>query len=508
MPWDRRREIKIESHPELLKKTTKLSKLWSIYEEKTKGIYSKHTLDSRKKAVNRLISETKVNHITMIDSDLLNRFKNTLIDRGRVEVTINSYLSSINCFLQFFGLDIEIPYVTDRRGREVKILKSLLKPEEVERLLEIIPDPKYKAAVALFYYTGIRAGKDSGKEGYPMEGLLGLNWGDINFEDGTFTITGKGGKRYVRPLPEIAEKYLRDLKETGNMGKTGPDDPVFLSKCGTRLCYMSLYLTLRKYMKKARITKEKRHPHAFRHTRGTIATMEHGIRAAQGILCHDNLASTLIYEHISDEEYLKELIRPDKVKKVNKEVKMKRCPRCGLEITPDRKLCDCGYDFTLNRCPKCGQNVVKDAKFCSNCGSRIGIPKPECICGYELRSDFRICPNCGRATEEVKRLWDEKSFEKWSALCDNSGSRETKDNIAASKLNAEPKLFENKVDVTDCDLATDLKLNNGYHKHYQVQVASDKEQLIKLVEDGWELLKEIPPGEFILRRLHTIHGNS
>jgi len=507
LPWGiRENGITIDPHPELLGKTTKILELSNIFEEHTKGLFSKNTTDNVIKVVKLLVSELGISDIKEINYDLLNKRKNTMLDRGLVPVTINSYMSCINSFLLYFGLKIQVPRVKNRLGREAKIGKSLWTAEDFERVLEVIPSPKYRAAVALPYYIGIRAGKNSGKLGYPRIGLLGLNWRDINFEEGTITIIGKRGKAYVRPLPKIAEKYLRDLKETGNIGLTGPDDPVFVSNLGTRLCYDSLYRMLQIYCERARIPKEKRHLHALRHTRGTIETKKRGIRFAQGVLCQDNINSTILYEHINDEAYLKEVIRPDKAPEEKKEVEMKKCPSCSAEITPDRKLCDCGYDFTQHRCPKCGKSTEKNAKFCTNCGVRIGIPTPECVCGQELRYDFNICPNCGRKTDAIKALWDEKSLKEWSRFSTNS-------NVKPSEMslpNGSPNSFLQNASCSDVNKASCVTNNhqgNGNSKRYDAKIVSI-EQLVETIEEGWEIADKISPEKFVVRRKRADVDNS
>jgi len=426
LPWHKRGNefnIKMKPEPDLLKKTTKIPELWKIYEDRAMGELAIRTLKRREESLKYFVSATGVDDVAKIDYDCLNRFKNSLLAKGlsgareRAPLGVNKYLCDVSSFLQYFGLVVQVPYLPDREGREARVAESVIKPEEFERLLWVTPNLKYKAIFAVLHDSGMRVGSDSEKKGYPRRGLLGLNWRDVDFENGTITIIGKGGKKYIRPLGRLSEKYLKQLKETGNMGMTGPDDPVFVSNMRRRLNYITLLLTMKKYMQLAGIPKKKRHPHAFRHTVGTRVTAKHGIRAAQGVLCQDNINSTFIYEHVCDEEYLQKLFRPDKIKEdVYREVEMKKCPKCGLELTPDRKLCDCGFDFTRHQCPKCGKSLENEANFCPYCTEKIGIPRPECTCGCELKIDYKVCPNCGKSVKDILALWNKKDFEMWGKL--------------------------------------------------------------------------------------------
>ena len=138
MPWGKIKRT-VDSHPELLKKDMEIKEAWSVFNERTRGHFSPHYLDNIKNAVSYLILETEVRAIAAVDFATLSRFKNTYLDRGRTACTINHYLTNITALLQYFGLTVEVPYVTDRKGNEAKITASLLTAKEFERLLEVTP---------------------------------------------------------------------------------------------------------------------------------------------------------------------------------------------------------------------------------------------------------------------------------------------------------------------------------------------------------------------------------
>ena len=250
-----------------------------------------------------------------------------------------------------------------------------------------------------------------------LEGVLGLNWSDINFQKGFVTVHLKGGGVENLPLGEFSEIFLRELKETGNNGKIGPNDPVFVTEAGKRMSYGRFVFKMKRYMTQAGIPKEKQHMHGLRHTCGTRTTKNYGPYATKLLLCHSRLQTTELYVHLTAEDDLMAILRPDKIQAnrnhdLDKPAR-KKCPKCNSEYGPDRKLCICGYDFTLDRCENCGKSIESNANFCPFCGKNHSVPKPSCICGNELHSEYKVCPKCGANVEEILKLWNEKFLKKW-----------------------------------------------------------------------------------------------
>lgn len=68
----------------------------------------------------------------------------------------------------------------------------------------------------------------------------------------------------------------------------------------------------------------------------------------------------------------------------NKYVAMRKCPKCGNEVTEDAKFCpNCGCSIPSDKkedkedngtfiiCPKCGKKVPSNTNFCPNCGHKF-----------------------------------------------------------------------------------------------------------------------------------------
>ena len=133
-----------------------------------------------------------------------------------------------------------------------------------------------RALVELVYSAGLRSAE-----------AVGLDLGDVDFEQELVHVRGKGGKERVVPLGEEAAywtaRYLRDARPQLARGAV---DALFLSVRGRRLDTSVLRRTLP-------------HPHRLRHAFATHL-IEGGadLRTIQELLGHASLSTTQIYSHV------------------------------------------------------------------------------------------------------------------------------------------------------------------------------------------------------------------
>jgi len=132
------------------------------------------------------------------------------------------------------------------------------------------------AILELTYSCGLRSAE-----------VVGLRLADIDFDQETVHVLGKGGKERVVPLGERASYavavYLRDVRPTL---ARGANDSLFLSVRGRSLDTS----TMRRLM---------RNPHRLRHAYATHL-LEGGadLRTIQELLGHASLSTTQIYSHV------------------------------------------------------------------------------------------------------------------------------------------------------------------------------------------------------------------
>src|SRR5580765_2199706 len=165
--------------------------------------------------------------------------------------------------------------------RRPRRLPDAPRPAEVDGLLDALAGEgplavRNRAIVELVYSCGLRSAE-----------TVGLDLGDVDFEQEHVHVQGKGGKDRVVPLGEEAAHrvavYLRDARPAL---ARGAQDALFLSATGRRLDTS----TLRRLVP---------HPHRLRHAFATHM-LEGGadLRTIQELLGHSSLSTTQVYSHV------------------------------------------------------------------------------------------------------------------------------------------------------------------------------------------------------------------
>ena len=174
-----------------------------------------------------------------------------------------------------------------------KSLPNYLSLEEAEKLLSGI-DGKYKerdyAMITLFLNCGMR-----------LSELVSIDYNDIK-ADGTLVITGKGNKERTVYLNQAC------INAVTTYMKVRPHDGVkdralFLSSRNQRISNRSVQHIVEEYLKKAGLGDRGLSVHKLRHTAATLM-YQHGnvdVLLLKEILGHENLSTTEIYTHISND---------------------------------------------------------------------------------------------------------------------------------------------------------------------------------------------------------------
>ncbi len=135
-----------------------------------------------------------------------------------------------------------------------------------------------------------------GFTGMRRQELVGLNLDCIDLERRTVRVLGKGSKERLIPMnPFVMETLNRWLELRP---ATGDAEAVFLNRLGQRLTGRSILNIVKKYVRKAGITKDKISPHKLRHTFATLLHLnEVDILEIKSLLGHASITSTQIYTH-------------------------------------------------------------------------------------------------------------------------------------------------------------------------------------------------------------------
>lgn len=171
---------------------------------------------------------------------------------------------------------------------------------EVESLLAspVGGDPhalRDRAILELFYSSGLRVSE-----------LSGLLLQQIDLKEGFLRVFGKGSKERVVPIggraADALATYLTAAR--GHFVKTKTGSAVFLSERGRAISRKMLWVLVKKYAKRAGITKTVK-PHLLRHSFAThLLGGGADLRAIQEMLGHANLATTQIYTAVEEKRLI------------------------------------------------------------------------------------------------------------------------------------------------------------------------------------------------------------
>jgi integrase/recombinase XerD len=143
-----------------------------------------------------------------------------------------------------------------------------------------------RALLELFYSSGLRVSE-----------LSSLMLQQVDLEHGFIRVFGKGSKERVVPIGGKAMAALDVYLKAGRPGfvKARTGSQFFLSKNGTALSRVMLWMIVKKYAQRAGITKNVK-PHGLRHSFAThLLTGGADLRAIQEMLGHASISTTQIY---------------------------------------------------------------------------------------------------------------------------------------------------------------------------------------------------------------------
>jgi integrase/recombinase XerD len=208
-------------------------------------------------------------------------------------------LSGLRGFFRFLVRErviAEDPTTLVERPRVSRRLPRVLSFEQVERLLSA-PDPAtdrgclHTAMLHLMYASGLRVSE-----------LCALRVSDLDLQRGLVTANGKGGKRRLVPVGEVAlDHATRYVGGARTRWATAEDTVLFVSPRGGRFSREGFWKMLRRYAIAAGIVPLPS-PHKLRHSFAThLLRGGADLRAVQAMLGHADLGTTEIYTHVAQD---------------------------------------------------------------------------------------------------------------------------------------------------------------------------------------------------------------
>jgi site-specific recombinase XerD len=224
--------------------------------------------------------DTSVDVTPVIASDFLSFVSSMQTYKPKTFHRIISTLSSFYRFLYTQGAVTANPLTGIDRPRIKQQDVKYLKHNQVLRLLDSIDDPRDKLIVRTIYATGVRVSE-----------LCNMNIEDIDFDEHTIRIRGKGDKMRTVFIDDDTRADI--LKFIGNR----IEGPVFVGQQGKNISSRAIQHIFKNYAPSG-IT-----PHKIRHSYASeLYKRSKNLRVVQENLGHTSIKTTEIYLHTDIDE--------------------------------------------------------------------------------------------------------------------------------------------------------------------------------------------------------------
>lgn len=192
-----------------------------------------------------------------------------------------------------------------REKKQVSNLPNYLSLEESKKLLSVyatstkLKDIRNNAIIYLFLNCGLRHNE-----------LRSLNITDLNLNNNTFLINGKGNKERTGYLNDSTKSALMEYLKVRDKFFTGSNSvALFLNENGCRMSKCSINRLVDKAYIMAGLDPCNYGVHTLRHTCATILYKSGiDIKVIQELLGHSQVKTTEIYTHLYDKDVEKEML--------------------------------------------------------------------------------------------------------------------------------------------------------------------------------------------------------
>ena len=231
--------------------------------------------------------------------DLASAFVRALRQRGLAGPTVARKVAAVRGLHRFLvaeGITDDDPTRLLETPQRREGLPKALTIDQVVRLVEA-PDAttplgrRDRALLEFGYATGARVSE-----------MTALDELDLDIEEASAVLTGKGGKQRLVPIGQHAVSALRAwLPDRAMLRRSGPDgSAVFLNGRGRRLSRQGVWGVVRKHATRAGLDAGRVSPHVLRHSAATHM-VEGGadLRTVQELLGHASISTTQVYTRVS-----------------------------------------------------------------------------------------------------------------------------------------------------------------------------------------------------------------
>jgi integrase/recombinase XerD len=270
---------------------------------------SPRTLDAYARDLNKLLAfaeQAGVERAQGLDLGTISGWLGSLAKSGLGARSSARHLSAARGLMKFLlreNILSKDPTELAARPRFGRRLPRTLSEAEVRTLIDA-PDPatlrglRDRAMLSVAYAAGLRVSE-----------LVGLRVSDLDLSRGLVAALGKGNKRRIVPLGDVALDRLGAYLTARAAAKAKPraalekSSPlVFLSPRGGALTRQGFWKIVGRYARAMGI-RGRVHPHQLRHSFAThLLAGGADLRSVQTMLGHSSVATTEIYTHVSRDQ--------------------------------------------------------------------------------------------------------------------------------------------------------------------------------------------------------------
>lgn len=254
---------------------------------------SPHTLDAYRADADALLAwcaQRGVEDFGALDAEALRLFLAAAHRAGLSPKSLQRRLSACRGLFRFLlkhGRIERDPSAGVRGPKAPRRLPQVLDADEAQALVELQGDDplslRDRAMLELFYSSGLR-----------LSELCGLRWIDLDLQEGSARVLGKGRKTRLVPVGRHAVDALKTLAGEG----ASPESPVFTGRGGAAIAPRTVQQRIKQAAQRQGLWKRV-HPHMLRHSCAShLLESSADLRGVQELLGHADIATTQIYTHL------------------------------------------------------------------------------------------------------------------------------------------------------------------------------------------------------------------